>query len=168
MKYLIFTVIGVYLFNSMTLTWPITKKINEDKRNEGISVKVRYKHYIFLNTLEFNLKNVSTEKASVDVFRVLLQTASHLKDKKFKKVELSYRGTTKFILTGDYFRQLGIELDKQNPMYTVRTFPENLYNKNGEASYGRWEGGMFRVFEKQMEDFNDFNKKWYIDELMSK
>lgn len=165
-KIIIIIVIGVYIFNYVTLTLPTDSKINEDNRNEGISIDVHYKYYVLFNTLEYNLKNVPTDKAAADVFRVFLQTASTLKDKKFKKVELSYKGTTKFILIGDYFKQLGSEFGEQNPIYTMRTFPENLYNINGEASYSKWEGGMLGVLNKQMEDFNDFNKKWYLDDLI--
>jgi hypothetical protein len=163
---IIIIVIGVYIFNYVTLIQPTTSKISNDNRNEGISVDVHYKFYIFFNILEYNLKNVPANKAAMDVFRVFLQTSSALKDKKFKKVELSFKGTIKFVLNGDYFRQLGNEFGTQNPIFTMRTFPENLYNSNGEAVYSKWEGGMLGVFSKQMNDFNDFNKKWYLDELI--
>lgn len=157
--------IGIYAFNYFTLINPIANKINEDSRNDKIIIDVHYKFYILTNTLEFNLKNVPSDKAAADVFRVFLQTTSVLKDKKFDKVELKYNGTLKFILNGDYFSKLGKEFEEQNPIYTMRTFPENLYNPNGQESYSKWEGGMLGVFSKQMEDFQDFNKKWYRDDI---
>lgn len=158
--------IGVFIFNYVTLIQPVMNKINSDNRNEGISVSVHYKYYVLFNILEYNLKNVPANKAPMDVFRVFLQTSSALKDKKFKNVELSFKGTIKYILLGDYFRQLGNEYGTQNPVFTIRTFPENLYNSNGETIYSKWEGGILGVASKQMNDFNDFNKKWYLDELI--
>ena len=157
----------IYIFNFLTLIQPTMSEINKDSRNDGISLDVHYKFYVIPNTLEFNLKNVPPDKAAADIFRVFLQTSSALKDKNFEKVELKYKGTLKFILNGDYYKQLGSEFEDQNPMYTIRTLPENLYNPNGELSYSKWEGGMFGVLGKQMEDFNDFNKKWYMDEMIN-
>lgn len=158
---------GIYLYNYATIEYPTTSKINEDSRNEGVSINVHYKNYVLTNTLVFNLKNVSEDKSPADVFRVFLQTASILKDKKFAKVELEYKGIRKFILKGDYFGQLGNDFGEQNPMYTMRTFPENLINTNGEAAYSVWEGGMLGVLSKQMNDFNDFYKKWYFNEMIN-
>lgn len=159
--------IGIYAFNYINLIHPTMNKISEDSRNDKITIDVHYKLYVQTNILEFNLQNIPSDKAPADVFRVFLQTSSVLKDKEFDKVELNYRGTLKFVLNGDYFRQLGREYEEQNPVYTMRTFPENLYNPNGEAPYSKWEGGMFGVFSKQMEDFYDFNKKWYMDDITS-
>ena len=159
--------IGVYIFNFVTLIQPTMSIVNEDSRNDGISLDVHYKFYVIPNVLEINLKNVPSDKAPADIFRVFLQTSSALKDKNFDKVELKFKGTLKFILNGDYYRQLGSEFEDQNPMYTMRTLPENLYNPNGEPSYSKWEGGMLGVLGKQMEDFNDFNKKWYMDEMIN-
>ena len=159
--------IGIYIFNFVTLIQPTMSKINEDSRNDGISLDAHYKFYVIPNTLELNLKKVPYDKASADIFRVFLQTSSALKDKNFDKVELKYKGKLKFILNGDYYRRLGSEFEEQNPMYTMRTLPENLYNPNGEPSYSKWDGGMLGVLGKQMEDFNDFNKKWYMDEMLN-
>jgi hypothetical protein len=157
--------LGIYMFNFFTIIKPTMNKINEDNRNIGISLDVHYKFYVIPNTLEINLKNVPSEKAMADVFRVFLQTSSALKDKNFDRVELKYKGTLKFFLNGDYYKQIGSEFEEQNPVYTMRTLPENLYNPNGEPSYSKWEGGMFGVLSKQMEDFNDFNRKWYMEEM---
>jgi hypothetical protein len=159
-------IVGFYLFNYATIVLPTSSKLNIDSRNEGIIVDVHYKNYFLFNTLVFNLKTIPIDKAPADVFRVLLQTSAALKDKKFNNIELEFKGSTKFKLNGDYFGQLGSEYEEQNPMYTMRTFSENLYFPNGEEAYSKWEGGILGVLNKQMDDFNDFNKKWYLDELI--
>lgn len=156
----------IYLFNFLSLNQPTQNHTKSDSRNIGINFELHYKAYIFPNILIFNLKDVSSENSSADVFRVFLQVASSLKDKKFKTVELSFKGNSKFILQGDYFEQIGIEFGDQNPIYTMRTFPEHLYDMNGQLAYSEWSGGIIGVMNKQLEDLNDFHNKWYKDELL--
>lgn len=163
---LVLAIGAIYGFNYMTIIQPTQAKIQEDKRNEGISVDVHYKFYIIPTTLVYDLKTVSADKAAADVFRVFLQTSSVLKDKTFESIEISYKGQTKYLIKGNYFSKVGNEFGDQNPMYTIRTFPENLYKTNGDAAYQQWTGGVLGVFGKQMEDFNDFNKNWYLDDLV--
>lgn len=47
----------------------------------------------------------------------------------------------------------------------MRTFPEHVLDMQGQPVYSEWTGGLLGVLNKQMEDFNDFNKKWYLEEL---
>jgi len=61
---------------------------------------------------------------------------------------------------------LGKEYSWQNPVYTIRTFPENLINLDGSMAYPEWTGGWLRVTGKQMEDFNNFHKKWYLEDIL--
>lgn len=156
---------GVYLLSYLTLQQPVMKILDSDNRNSGIEIDLHYKSYVNPKTLVFNLKNVSNDKAAADVFRVLLQTSSALKDIDFETIELAFKGTSKFKLEGSYFKELGNEYEIQNPVYTMRTFPENVLDMKGQTVYSKWTGGLLGVFNKQMEDFNDFNKKWFIEEL---
>ena len=45
------------------------------------------------------------------------------------------------------------------------TFPENLKTTSGLSAYSQWEGGMLGVLNRQLEDFNDFHDKWYLNDL---
>ena len=156
---------GIYLFNYFTLTHPAITKVNSDNRNSGVNFELHYKYFVMTNTLIYNLQSVPLDKAPIDIFRTFLQTSTTLTDKKFETIELDYKGIPKFILKGDYFTDLGKEYDTQNPVYTTRTFPSHLYNLTGEAAYGEWNGGCLGVLGKQIEDFNDFNKKWYLNNI---
>ena len=91
--------------------------------------------------------------------------ADSLKNEKFDYVNIAFRGKTKFIIKGEYFQQLGQEYSWQNPVYTIRTFPANVFNTDGTSAYSTWEGGLIGVTAKQMEDFTDFNKRWYLTDL---
>jgi hypothetical protein len=164
---LIIIVGGIYGVNYVNLSKPVQYNLSQDERNEVVDIQVKYKYYIIPSTLVFNLKNVSEEAAAIDVFRVLLKTASSIQYKNFNVVELSYKGTMKFYIKGDYFQKIGKEYDEQNPVYTMRTLPENLFKPNGSHAYEKRTGGLLIVLSEQLEDFNDFCNKWFLDDLIN-
>lgn len=139
--------------------------INEDSRNTGIDISVHLENYINPSVIIFDIRKVSYENSSTDVFRVFLDYSSRMQDKTFKTVNLAYRGKVKFYINGYYFKELGRNFGSENPVYTLRTFPENLYRPNGLKAFETWEGGIIGVFSQQMDDFNSFHKEWYISDL---
>jgi hypothetical protein len=142
-------------------------QIQADPRNEGIRVFVHYKYFVNPSVLVYDLRVVPGTSSPLDVTRVLLQYAEQQKERSFSAVELLHRGNEKFLLQGDYFRKLGQEYGTQNPAYTIRTLPENLYKSDGSHAFGTWTGGIFGVLGRQMEDFTTLHRAWYIDELTS-
>lgn len=163
----IFLLIVICGFNYINLQSHMNSILKNDPRNLNISVSVHYDKYLNLNTLVYDLKEVSNERSTADVFRVFLQFAESVKDNKFDVVELSFNGITKFKMTGVYFNKLGQEYSTQNPIYTIRTFTENLMKTNGTKAYSQWTGGLLGVMTRQMEDFNEFNKEWYIKDIVA-
>lgn len=159
---LVLALAGIYALNFFQLQSRMNRVLKEDYRNSGIEVSVHYSMYVDPSTLVYDLKTVSGSNSPADVFRVLLQFAEEVKDKKFGTVQLCFRGTLKFQLDGDYFQTIGKEYSFQNPVYTMRTFPEYLKNPDGSRAYSEWTGGWLGVLKQQMEDFNDFHKKWYL------
>lgn len=152
-------IVVIYGYNYITLQEPLNTVIENDSRNKGIKVSVTYDSYINISSIEYSLEEFSG-LAPVDIFRVFLQYAEALKSRNFDYVILSLNGKPKFKIEGSYFKQLGSEYSSQNPAYTIRTFPENLYKMDGSKAYGQWTGGLLGVLKQQMEDFNDFIKKW--------
>lgn len=143
----------------------VTAVLDSDPRNNGIEVVAHYELYILPSVLVFDLRVVSPTNSPADVFRILLQFAQAQKERSFSLVKLAHRGTEKFYLKGDYFQRLGQEYGEQNPVYTMRTFPENVYRTDGTPAFGTWTGGLLGVLTKQMGDFGDFHKQWYIADL---
>jgi hypothetical protein len=162
---LLVTVASIWLWNYFTLQKEMNSVIEMDYRNSGIEVSVHYGSYLNTNKLVYNLTSISGSKSPSDVFRVLLQFAEKMKTSEFSTIELEHKGNLKFIIEGSYFKQLGNEYEFQNPVYTMRTFPSNLKNPDGTQAYGEWTGGLFGVLNEKLEDFNDFHKRWYIDDF---
>lgn len=153
--------------NYAMLQSEISNKIDLDQRNDGIEVLVHYEWYINPSSIVFDLREVSLNKSAMDVSRVLLQASEVLKNSNFEKVYLSYNGSKKFMLKGAFFRQTGQEYGTQNPVYTLRTLPQNVYNLDGTKAFSTWTGGMLGVLGKQMEDLTEFNKQWYGNSLVT-
>lgn len=161
--------VGIILaINYFQLQRPLSMVLSKDSRNNGVHASAHYEYYIFPSTIIFNLKSVSPERSPADVTRILLQFAESQKSKDFTLVKLSHAGKEKFVLKGEYFKTLGQEFEDQNPVYTIRTMPENLYKPDGTAAFGTWTGGLLGVVGRQMEDFAEFHRQWYISDLVEK
>ncbi len=159
-------IFAIYFFNYNQLQSKMNYVVNNDSRNDGIVVNVHFGGYLQKSILEYNLKSISSNKSKADVFRVFLQFSEEMKENSFKQIYLSFRGNKKFIINGDYFNTLGKEYSFQNPIYIMRTFPENLKKLDGQNAYPEWTGGLLGVSNKQLEDFDDFHNNWYFNDLI--
>ena len=140
----------------------VSQALNADARNAGYSISAHYRFYLDPSTLVLDLRDVSAA-APLDLFRGLFQSASALASsgRSFDHVILARGGTPVFMMTGDDFRELGVEYSGgQNPAYLIRTLPEKLYKPTGEAAFEHWEGGILGVLGKQMEDATEAGRTW--------
>lgn len=144
---------------------PMEKVIADDSRNSGIRIDAYYHTFFDRSVLVLDVISIEGSKTPMDIFRIVLQYAQAMKDVPFRKVELASKGNVKFYITGEFFKKLGDEYGSQNPMYTIRMFPENVYNPDGSRAFSTWTGGVLGVASKQMEDFSNFHKQWYIGDL---
>lgn len=145
----------------------VTDIIDSDYRNEGVSVFFHFEWLVNPSVIVFDIREVKSDKSPMDVSRVLLQLSEALKDNNYKKVILSFKGRPKFMLEGDFLKKTGMEYGIQNPAYTLRSLPQNVYNLDGTQAFPTWTGGLIGVLGKQMEDLTEFHKQWYINELVS-
>ena len=118
------------------------------------------------NDIVFDVQSVGGEMSMVAMSRRLLKSAEALKDQEFDKVYLAYRGNEKFYFEGSYFKRLGEERESQNPIFTLRTMPENVNNLDGTPAFGTWTGGLIGVVGEQFEDNAEFHRKWWVDDAL--
>ena len=155
---------GSWAMNDLTFNRPLQKVLTEDPRNLVCKADAHLGGWVNPETLVFDVTGVSAGATRLDVFRAFLQYAEAMKDRHFTRVVLAARGTSKFTLEGDYFRELGREYSTQNPMYTIRTFPPHLAAMDGTKPFSEYDGGLFAVLQKEMEQFTDFSDQWYVKE----
>jgi hypothetical protein len=99
------------------------------------------------------------------VFQNLITLYILFKEEDSERIILSFKGESKFMLKGDFFKEIGSKHGIQNPIYTLRTLPQHVYNIDGTNAFvtrtGRWMGGL----GQQMDDLNAFHSQWYLNEL---
>jgi hypothetical protein len=156
--------IAVAADSNSTLQSEMEGVLRADPRNAGIDVVVRSD--AGRSTLLYDLKAISMSKSAADVFRVLLQFARAERSRSFKSVELAFRGQVRFRIAGEYFSQLGDEYGTQNAVYTMRTFTENVFRPDGSSAYPKWSGGLLGVATKQIDQFNEFHREWFMGDLI--
>ncbi|RWD81311.1 hypothetical protein [Mesorhizobium sp.] len=151
--------------NGVFVTWPALQAKQADPRNENISLYAHFGWGVNPTALVLDLWNISPTASMADVDRVLLDTAEAFKNRSFSKIQLAFRGKTRFQFKGSYFRQIGQERAWQNPVYTIRTLAENVQDSNGRPAFGTWTGGLLGVVGRQMEDHHEMHRQWYINDL---
>lgn len=155
-------IVAVVIWNYASVGYPVASHLSEDPRNAKVSLWTYHQYGLVPSVLVVDLRRIDDQAATADVLRVLFQSAEGLKDAKFERVVLAYKGSAKLMMDGAYFQKVGQEFKSQNPFYTMRTLPENIHKLDGSAAYGTWTGGLLGVLTKQMEDLSQFSEDWYL------
>lgn len=161
-------VLAIWLYNQSVLQAPLSKVLDSDSRNKNVIARAHFDHWVDTGTVVFDLPDVSGESSAGDIFRVFLQFAESQKDHTYKQVVLAAYGEKKFTIPGDYFHDLGVEYGSQNPLYTMRTFPQHVADMNGVHPFPEYSGGVLGVLSKEMEEFTDMNRQWFQDDYLAK
>ena len=119
------------------------------------------------NDIVFDIESTTGEMSMASMTRMLLKSAEALKETEFNRVYLAHKGREKFYLEGSYFKRLGEEREWQNPIYTIRTMPENVHNLDGSQAFQSWSGGWLGVMGQQLNDNNELHRKWWVDDELS-
>jgi hypothetical protein len=59
-------------------------------------------------------------------------------------------------MKGSYFAELGREFSTQNPVYTLRTMPENMFLLDGHPAFETWTGGLLAVLGQRWKTLRAF------------
>jgi hypothetical protein len=156
------------MYNETTLQKPLQRMLVADPRNHVVRAKAHYDGWIDAHSVVFDLTDVAGDSSQMDVFRVLLQYAREQKDHQYQRIILAAYGQKKFVVPGKYFQQLGRDYDTQNPIYTVRTFSHHVSAMDGEEPFPEPDGGMLWVLKEEMEQFNNLNRRWYLDDFVAR
>lgn len=150
---LVAAVVG-YLANFFFLQQPMNQVLKANAFN-GIEVSTHYRYWVVPGEIVFNLQAVDGRKA-VDVHTVLLEYAKHLKDEKFRSIELQWRGKARFLIEGSAFQRLGREYDRRNFAYVLFEFPRLLRRpQKGPEPDGLTD----------QEALQHFHENWYAGDL---
>lgn len=109
-----------------------------DPQNAGINIEVT-RPWLSHDAV-FNVKKPDGDHDfnRVDVMRVLLQCAQHLRDKQIDKLYLANDGTRVYYLQGSYFKQLGSRYSKDDSWGNAKLcieMPAHTYTLNDSTAF---------------------------------
>lgn len=154
---------GVVAVNAVRVYMPGQEAL---KYTEEIKVASYYRFGIVPDSIVFDLRHVGWDASGALILGRFFAFAEDFKDRKFREVRLAYKGRTKFILDGNDFNEIGRNNSWQNPIYTVRTFPEKLRKPDGTRAYSSWSGGILGVLGAQIDDVNEITRDWYLNDMV--
>ncbi|QDZ06430.1 hypothetical protein FPZ24_02185 [Sphingomonas panacisoli] len=124
---------------------------------------VAYRRWLISpNDIVFDVWRLAPDGSMADMDRQLFKAAEALKGRPFDHVVLAYHGVGRFMIDGAHFGVIGDSWSYQNPIFIVRTLPENVSDMTGKPAFETWTGGLLGVVSQQMEDHNKLHEQWYL------
>jgi hypothetical protein len=130
---LIAAIIG-YSANIFLLQEPMNDVLRQNVAFSGMNVSAHYEYWVVPGVVVYDLRELSFRQTPIDVHTAFLEFAKSMRQAKVKRVELSYRGTTKFTIDGAAFHRLGDEYAKRNFDYVLYTFPRLFRSVGSQTS----------------------------------
>lgn len=112
-----------YLANVVLLQQPINDILKQNNAFQGMEVSAHYKYWVVPGVVVYDLRTLTARQTPLDVHTAFLEFAKQLKEKRYRRVDLSYRGDRKFTIEGASFTKLGEEYTRRNFDYVLYSFP---------------------------------------------
>ena len=147
-----------YSANLLLLQEPVNDILRENAAFRGMEVSAHYQYWVVPGVVVYDLKELSFRQTPIDVHTAFLEFARELKEKRYQRVDLSYRGKTKFTLDGASFAQLGHEYEKRNFDFVLYKFP-GLFTpaQNGPVNASTERDALL-----------EFHRRWYGEDVLTK
>lgn len=149
-----------YSANVLLLQQPANEVLRENTALHGMKVSAHYQYWVIPGVVVYDLEELSVRQTPIDVHTAFLEFAKKLKAKRYSRVDLSYRGITKFSIDGESFTRLGEEYAKRNFDYVLYSFPRLLRAKNGTPALDPAVPDRDALLE--------FHRRWYGQDQMTR
>lgn len=149
-----------YSANVLLLQQPVNDILRENAALRGMKVSAHYQYWVIPGVVVYDLEELSFRQTPIDVHTAFLEFAKKLKAKRYSRVDLSYRGTTKFSIDGDAFARLGEEYSKRNFDYVLYSFPRLFHAAAGTAPLDPHSPNRDALLE--------FHRRWYGQDQLTR
>lgn len=150
----------VFVLNYGLFQDPINKVMERDGRNRGMTVRAHWRWYVDPTVLVYDLREASDDGTGVDVLRAFLQFAYKEKDRHFVRVDLAWRGSTRFFVKGGDFADLGRQYAYRSPVETMMAMPGILYRPDGSRAFPTRSAPFVEQNQQLLLDFTSFISTW--------
>jgi hypothetical protein len=149
--------------NMLLLQRPVDDILKKNAAFAGMEVSAHYQYWVIPGVVVYDLRSLSLKQRPIDVHTAFLEFARVLKEKKLQRVDLAYKGTTKFSIDGEGFRKLGVEYDKRNFDYVLYSFPR-LFHREGPAPSEKKDSNG----DTDRDALLKFHRSWYGNDGMTR
>jgi len=168
MKWLGAVAIGVVALGSINFARVDLPAQTALEGRDYVTAHAYYRYGVDPSSIVFDIWGTSVDASGAGVLGALFDFAEEMKNREFSYVYLAYRGNVRFRISGKKFSDIGQSLSYQNPVYLIRTLPESVEAPDGRSAFGSWSGGLLGVLNAQMEDVNQLNKDWWINDEINR
>lgn len=149
-----------YSANVLLLQQPVNDILRENAALRGMKVSAHYQYWVIPGVVVYDLEELSVRQTPIDVHTAFLEFAKKLKAKRYSRVDLSYRGTTKFSIDGASFARLGEEYAKRNFDYVLYSFPRLFKAADGTTPLDPASPDRDALLE--------FHRQWYGQDQLTR
>ncbi len=122
-----------------------------------MEVSAHYQYYVIPGVVVYDLEGLSVRQTPIDVQTALLEFAKKVKDKRYTRVDLAYRGEKKFSIDGASFMKLGNEYANHNFDYVLYKFPSLFRGQAAPTAHGTDRDALL-----------EFHRQWYGQDQLTK
>jgi hypothetical protein len=149
-----------YTANVILLQQPVNDVLKENAAFHGMEVSAHYQYWVVPGVVVYDLKSLDVQQTPIDVHTAFLEFAKKLREKKYTRVELSYRGATKFSMSGAAFTRLGNEYARHNYKFVLYEFAKLFQSESAEKKPLE-EGASER------DALLQFHRQWWGEDAMT-
>ncbi len=146
-----------YSANLFLLQEPVNDILKENAAFNGMKVSAHYQYYIIPGVVVYDLEGLTVSQTPLDVQTALLEFAKKVKEKRYSRVDLAYRGETKFSIDGASFMKLGQEYANRNFDYVLYKFPRLFRAETAKPVKGTDRDALL-----------EFHRQWYGQDQLTK
>jgi len=149
-----------YSANLLLLQEPMNQVLKQNAAFRGMEVSAHYQYWIVPGIVVYDLKQLSVEQTPIDVHTAFLEFAKKLKTKRYSRVEISFKGHTKFSIDGASFQQIANEYEKKNFNFVLYRMPHLLRAEDGSHVPSSTASDRDALLQ--------FHRQWYGDDQMTR
>lgn len=142
-----------YFANLVLLQQPVNDILKKSSAYNGMEISAHYEYWILPGVVVYDLRSLSVRQTPIDVHTAFLEFAKELKGKRYKRVDLEFRGDKKFSIDGASFTRLGDEYGKRNFDYVLYNFPRLFQPAAGTSPVSTGESDRDALLK--------FHRAWY-------
>ena len=158
---LLFLVLAVWGANALMVGRPVHDALAADSGAARLQLRARFQYYLDLTTLVLDLR--SPDATPENAFRGVAAAAKAMgaADRSFRRVVLAHGRDAVFVLSGEDFARLGVDLAAgRNPIAIARSVPQRLRPAEGALGFGPWTETLPPVLGLQAADAAAAAHRW--------